>query len=180
MSDAVEFDYAPTRAELRRAGALLPRLIPGLGGAGGRFRGVAGGAVFLAFLFGLAGGLGGTPALDEAMPVVGGTLAVFLVICAAFAALGQRMQRRVLDGLAARYAAGWRLRFEATGVTLTNGRSRSVHDWRDVSRMAETSGPAAMLTGGDMLALPDRLLSAAGDPAVLRARIRAWHAEACA
>ncbi|MDU8928438.1 YcxB family protein [Alisedimentitalea sp. MJ-SS2] len=79
----------------------------------------------------------------------------------------------------ARIVQGQRLRLDAGGIHLANGRSHSHFDWRDISQVIVGRKMLVAVYGNQGLVVPDRLFAAqGGDVAEFKTAILGWYKEA--
>ena len=67
------------------------------------------------------------------------------------------------------------IQLSSSGIQLTNSRSKSFLDWRDVRDIRETTEILVVTVGINGIALPNRLLLRGSEPATMRAQIKKWH-----
>lgn len=173
-----EFPYDPTKVEIRlgtrliyrgiytgpwRAAAILFQLIRGAG--------IAVFGFFLAYVAIL--GLGLEPA-DAAYLYYG----LAIGFAAGFLLLG-----RALGGRSASVfktgpnLQGQIIRLDAQGIDLSNGRSQSHTEWRDISGILSRKGLLVLMLGNQGIVLPDRLMAGQdGGAEAVRSALSGWFA----
>ena len=177
MSDAITIaPYAPTEKEiflgtrlaanpLFKGGWKLAAITYGIFQGAGIGLLCAGLAVLTGWLFGLISGDGNH-----------WVLAIFLL----FSLLYWLLERALKTRGAAAYRnsllmKGQTMRIDAKGITFSNGRSRSLMDWRDISGITTHKSMLVPTLSNQGIVIADRMLAEIGDVSELRAQITGWY-----
>ncbi len=181
MSDteAISLAYTPTEAEIMRGTQLLCKpLYRGRWRAAvmiyAAWQGIGLGIGTLVISYLLARLFGPVP--GEAAPLM---YLFFVILSVTLWQLERRIKRRG--------AAVYRLSplmqdqqvtINDKGIFFDNGRSTTFYNWRDINGMLDA--PDMIIASMDYqgIILPDRILAPLDDAAVLRAKIKGWHAAA--
>lgn len=128
-----------------------------------------------AFLFGLA--FITTRGLGISISEHGYVLFIFYVIFGFAYWMFERLIKRrgALAYLASPVMKDQEVLLSGDGISFSNGRSTSFHDWRDIGSLVQAKDLIVATHGNQGFALPYRILSHAGDPATINRQITEWH-----
>ena len=110
---------------------------------------------------------------NEAGPLYYG---LSLAVLAGFHGIGWQFQkRRAKYAQLSPFLQGQVVTVSEDGIRFENERSHGMIGWPDINDIAEARKMSVAICAGGGLALSDRILAHAGEPAEMRAQMRQWH-----